>query len=41
MTFNPKKNYDFALEKTLDEKVLEKELFRALRNRGEGASPAV
>ena len=30
MTYNPKKNYDFELEKTLDERVLVKELLPAL-----------
>ena len=30
MTYNPKKIYDFELEKTLDERVLVKELLPAL-----------
>ena len=33
VTFNPKKKYNFALEKTLDERVLEKQLSECLRNR--------
>ncbi len=33
MTFNPKKVYDFELEKTLDEKVLVRELLPAVEKK--------